>query len=715
MRKFYLFMMMMAVSMMATAQDKFSLNALQLVNRQQKLEQRDRRISTIDERITLVVKVADEGAVETYNAIRSAGGRIEGVLGQQAVVSIPVSGVQSIAALKGIERIDATHTGKPLTDISVKATKVSEILNKPAGAATSLNGKGVMVCVIDWGFNFTHAAFTDGNGNSRIKCVYLMDQVATDAVAGHKKFTYNDPNAGEVTAPGYYYDTPEGIKALPKNDGFDDTHGTHAAGIAVGTKSELGYTGMAPEADIMLIPFKMSYDPLHIETFIGGLEKALIFAVNYAKQKNINLILSMSLGCHEGPHNGTGTIPEMLSEVAKVAIPIMSSGNEGSDTPHIYKKFTSADNTIKALLPLEENNVSGEPTYSSSGVVYGISRQAAVTGQTVKVKLALYHQDKAKWEHEVTYKVGDPAITWGASGDMYEDEPTAPYDEALDPFVMGPVSIIAGTVNGKLNIMVKVNGTVMLKPEEGGKPDPFSIIIEGYDGLEMDLWESKKFANASGYTHADNDLSANDWVSTPNVISVGAYCTNTTDRRLTKKDEDNSNIFTLGDIAHFSSYGHFSNGVTAPTVCAPGVNIVSSINPVSIEKKDVPNQKATMIWKDSPYDSASGTSMACPHVAGIIALWLQAKPGLTFEQVKDVLKNSCDTDEFTAKAPLRWGYGKINAQKGLNYLLTLDGIEEVQSTVPQSQSEKIYDLQGRQVSNPTRGIYIVGGRKVIIK
>lgn len=65
------------------------------------------------------------------------------------MVNIPVSEVQSIAAMKGIERIDATHTGKPLTDISVKATKVSEILNKPAGAATSLNGKGVMICIID--------------------------------------------------------------------------------------------------------------------------------------------------------------------------------------------------------------------------------------------------------------------------------------------------------------------------------------------------------------------------------------------------------------------------------------------------------------------------------------------------------------------------------------------------------------------------------------
>lgn len=115
--------------------------------------------------------------------------------------------------------------------------------------------------------------------------------------------------------------------------------------------------------------------------------------------------------------------------------------------------------------------------------------------------------------------------------------------------------------------------------------------------------------------------------------------------------------------------------------------------------------------------SLSGTSMACPHVAGIVALWLQAKPGLTFEQVMDALKNSCDNDEFTAKTPIRWeGYGKINAQKGLNYLLSQsDGIEEVNSTVQQSQSTVIYDLQGRQVANPTRGIYIVGGRKVVMK
>ncbi len=30
-------------------------------------------------------------------------------------------------------------------------------------------------------------------------------------------------------------------------------------------------------------------------------------------------------------------------------------------------------------------------------------------------------------------------------------------------------------------------------------------------------------------------------------------------------------------------------------------------------------------------------------------------------------------------------------------------------------SQLIYDLQGRRVENPTKGIYIVNGRKVVIK
>lgn len=716
MRRFYVSMMLLAVSLIATAQDKMTLDARMLVDRQQAAEQTARRGAAADEtRVTLVVKVADEGARETYDAIRAAGGRIEGVLGRQAIVNMPIDGVKSLEALEGIERIDNTHSGKPLTDISVKETKVSEIINQPAGAVTSLTGKGVMVCIIDAGICFRHPAFTDANGQSRIKCVYMMDQKASQATAGHKQLTYTDANAGEVTAPGYYYDDASSIAALPDDDGFEDTHGTHTAGIAVGAKSDKGFTGMAPEADIMFIPIDAEFSPLTPETFARSMEKALMFAVNYAKQKNLNLIINMSLGSHNGPHNGTGTVPELLDEAAKTTIPVMAAGNEGSDRPHLHQTFTATDNTARALLPMTEKETILGSIFSGSTYVYGISRQPAVNGKTIKVKLGIYNGSKTYWEHTIDYKVGDPAVVWRACSDAQSSDAFTPYDATLEPFAEGYVSIAAGVVGGKLNIKAAISASSITNPDPFEYVYPFSIVVEGYDGLEMDIWGDTGFGDVEGYTKPDNEISGGDWTSAPSVISVGAYCTNTTERNLYMKDNNTSARYPLGDIADFSSYATFSNGVTTPTVCAPAVNIVSSVNPRTIDSEDKANQKTAMMWKDYPYNSSSGTSMACPHVAGIIALWMQVKPDLTTAQVKDVLQNACDNDEFTAQMPQRWGYGKINAKKGLEYLLSSTGIKEVESVNAEGQSAKIYDLQGRQVANPTRGLYIVNGRKVIVR
>ena len=46
---------------------------------------------------------------------------------------------------------------------------------------------------------------------------------------------------------------------------------------------------------------------------------------------------------------------------------------------------------------------------------------------------------------------------------------------------------------------------------------------------------------------------------------------------------------------------------------------------------------------------------------------------------------------------------------------TPTGIDDVQSTTDKVQSATIYDLQGRRVVNPTKGIYIVNGKKVYMK
>ena len=43
------------------------------------------------------------------------------------------------------------------------------------------------------------------------------------------------------------------------------------------------------------------------------------------------------------------------------------------------------------------------------------------------------------------------------------------------------------------------------------------------------------------------------------------------------------------------------------------------------------------------------------------------------------------------------------------------GIECLESIDNSGKTTVFYDLQGRQVTNPTKGIYIVNGRKVVIK
>ena len=113
--------------------------------------------------------------------------------------------------------------------------------------------------------------------------------------------------------------------------------------------------------------------------------------------------------------------------------------------------------------------------------------------------------------------------------------------------------------------------------------------------------------------------------------------------------------------------------------------------------------------------------MACPAVSGIVALWLQADPTLTIDGVKDVLAHSSDNSDTTDN-PIRWGYGKIDAAKGIEYLTNVsNGIKEVTPNCLSARSEsshhrQLYDLLGRPVvGKPVSGVYVYNGKKVVVR
>jgi hypothetical protein len=72
--------------------------------------------------------------------------------------------------------------------------------------------------------------------------------------------------------------------------------------------------------------------------------------------------------------------------------------------------------------------------------------------------------------------------------------------------------------------------------------------------------------------------------------------------------------------------------------------------------------------------------MSAPAVTGAVALMLQADPTLTPAQIRDIIRQTAITDNYTGTIPpggsTRWGMGKLNAYHAVTQLLGVTGVNE---------------------------------------
>ncbi|MCB1047399.1 MAG: S8 family serine peptidase [Calditrichaeota bacterium] len=139
-------------------------------------------------------------------------------------------------------------------------------------------------------------------------------------------------------------------------------------------------------------------------------------------------------------------------------------------------------------------------------------------------------------------------------------------------------------------------------------------------------------------------------------------------------DPANGNI-----IASFSSRGPSTCSPAPypikPEVSAPGVNTYSSI-------------------PGGGYDYYSGTSMAGPHVAGVVALMRAANPDVEVNTIKQILMDTA-VDLGTVGEDNNYGWGQIDAYEAV--LAVMTGFGSVDGTVTSSVSG--LPLDGASISN----------------
>lgn len=229
-----------------------------------------------------------------------------------AIVDIQGEKIIELARYKGIQYIEIPKSLALMDQGSNKASCVLE-----ARQTYNVEGEGVVIGFIDSGIDYTHPAFRDENGDTRIEYIY-------------------DLSIGN----GVVYDKKNINEALKEQDPFsvvpsyDETgHGTHVVGIAcAGGKINKRYYGVAPKSSIMMVKSARGYFSLSTQIMRG-----LKFLVDKSNELNMPLVVNMSLSTNDGAHDGKSLLEQYINTIAtheRISI-VIAAGNEGDAAHHV--------------------------------------------------------------------------------------------------------------------------------------------------------------------------------------------------------------------------------------------------------------------------------------------------------------------------------------------------------------------------------------------
>ena len=575
------------------------------------------------------------------DALRGLPGvEVRAVAGDIAVVRAPVGALEAMARSGAVRFIEVPQMRERFNDTGRADIRADIVQAGGGGLPRAYNGENVVVGVIDSGLDVTHPDFFNGGG-SRVQFLLEFLQGGGQAVYTKAQIDANPA-------------------AIPQRDGTGGSgHGTHVTGSAAGGGTlNPALRGVAPASDIVFVKGIRHPDSQ------GGFDPAdytvgADFIFQRAAQLGRPAVINMSLGGQSGPHDGTLLEEQALTNLTGPGrIIVAAAGNDGFKFIHAGENVPGGVENETVVLPQNPDQASAQLWYDA-----GTQTQFAIGAYAVNASGGL-----------------DFLGLMGVNAGQVLGNNGNPVPFVVNGFQLGSVYIDATTTADPRN----GDGMVQFFIVGGGGIDirnvVWSVIATGPQSGRNDLWAfGAEFFSGTGVIGGGvNEVPGNTDMTTGSpsnglgLIAVGSHVTNNDwidsfgnpQQWLNPHPSRDPNappvVPTLGQQSYFSSRGPTRDGRVSPDVTAPGEYIFSPLSShVVVGQGGV---TPTSMLQGGGYHGLQGTSMASPHVAGTVALMLQADPSLTPAEARQILQETARADGFTGGVPNNnFGRGKIDA------------------------------------------------------
>jgi len=578
---------------------------------------------TNEDEVAVIARVSDPAAWEALSEVRTAT-----VLGRadEELGGFIVGGripVRRIESVRSQPFVLSLKASRPLKPMLAATTHETGAQPAQLPAGHQSNGgAGTVVGVIDYGCDFAHKNFRNADGTTRLLSLWDQDGPATAASPHGYGRVHSAADINLALQQANPY-AALGYSPEPVNPNSTGTHGTHVLDIAAGNGHGSGTPGMAPAADIIFV------DVSHADIAFQGVP-----VVGQSFGDSLRLLEALVYIFDQA-----GTRPCVIN---------ISLGTNGG--PH--DGTTLVEQGIDSRLRAVPNRA--VTLAASNSFTDGIHAAGTVVqGQSVDLRWELLTTPTSDVELEV----------WYAGTDRFTVDLVGPNGATLATVAPGaaPATLtangtVAALVANRLDDPNNRDNNIGIFLAADMPAGTYTVRLHG---------DTVTDGRYHAWIERDNDFQSQFTPPHDNTHTVGSISCGRLPLVVGSYDAHKATL----PLSFFSSAGPTRDGREKPDVAAPGHEVLAA-----------KSRTGTGTVRKS------GTSMAAPAVAGLVALvFSEARArgrDLTADQLRAVV---IDAARRNPPAGTTWddrfGHGRVSATAAIQTII--DGTEPPPAPPPQ--------------------------------